>query len=564
MKNFNKIFDKNPSESKVGAYQKKSINMKKQIVIVTTLLCMLGFAATAQFSIGINGGYHGLKYDLIDGKSSIKPAVGLDFGFTKPFKNKHWALFVGMGANYYNTTAKLNSGTSVIANHVDDMGAGFEYRVVSKNYEEKQQMIGIGVPVFIQFSSGNHKKMNWYINAGPKFILPLEVNVKAKAEQLNLQGYYPDVNLLINTELPLHGFGTVYNWKSNSVKLLKPGVAVSGGTGLRFPLKNGSHLITGFTFDYGLTDLKKETAQPLVSYNAPLVSGTVANSVLATTNAGKIVPFSVALQIRYEFGPHKKKAKSVSNNVLDYAALDKIINPQLIDGDKDGVPDKSDDCPCEVGAACNKGCPDTDGDGILDKHDDCPDVKGLKKYNGCPVQDKDKDGINDDVDHCPDVPGLLKYNGCPIPDTDKDGLDDEKDKCPKTPGSVSNDGCPVIKKEVINKLNFAAQNILFETNTATLVTSSFKGLNDVVKILQDNPGIQLYIEGHTDNVGTPESNQTLSERRATAVEEYILSKGGDAGSIHTAGYGETLAVASNNTPEGRKQNRRVELKLKYD
>jgi OOP family OmpA-OmpF porin len=85
-----------------------------------------------------------------------------------------------------------------------------------------------------------------------------------------------------------------------------------------------------------------------------------------------------------------------------------------------------------------------------------------------------------------------------------------------------------------------------------------------VKIMQDNPGIQLYIEGHTDNVGTPESNQTLSERRAAAVEEYILSKGGDAGSIHTAGYGETQSVASNDTPNGRQQNRRVELKLKYE
>jgi OmpA-OmpF porin, OOP family len=283
--------------------------MKKQIALIGTLIVLLNYAAMAQFSIGINGGFQGLKYSLTDGKNAIKPGIGLDFGFTKPFKNKHWSIFTGLGANYYSTSASLNSGATVLANQVDDMGAGFEYRVISKNYFEKQQMIGIRVPLYIQFLAGKPSKTNWYINAGPKFILPMEVNVKATADQLNLQGYYPDVNLLINTELPLHGYGTVNNWNSSSAKLLKPGVAISGGTGLRFPLKNGSHLFTGFIVDYGLTDLKKETGQALVSYQAPLASGTKANSVLATANTKKVVPFSAALQVRYEFGPRKKIVK---------------------------------------------------------------------------------------------------------------------------------------------------------------------------------------------------------------------------------------------------------------
>jgi outer membrane protein OmpA-like peptidoglycan-associated protein len=540
--------------------------MKKQIFLISTAISLFAFASKAQVSIGVNGGYHSLKYSLMDGKSSLKPGFGLDIGFTKPFKNKHWAIVTGIGATYYNTSAALNSSATVTANQVDDMGAGFEYLVTSKNYQEKQQMIGIGVPVYIQLSPGKHQKANWYFNVGPKFILPMEVKVKASAEQLNLQGYYPDVNLLINTEMPVHGFGTVYNWNSNAVKLLKPGLAVSGGTGIRFNLKNGSHLITGFTADYGVTDIKKETAQPLVSYNAPIASGVAATSVLSTTNAGKIIPFSAALQIRYEFGPHKKKAKSksVGNSVLDYAALDKIINPPLIDGDKDGVPDKSDDCPCVAGPACNKGCPDTNGDGVLDKDDTCPEIKGLKKYEGCPVPDTDKDGINDELDKCPATPGIEKYNGCPVPDTDMDGLSDEEDKCPKTAGPTSNQGCPVIKKEVVKKINFAAENILFETNTATLKNSSFKGLDEVVKIMLDNPAMQLFIDGHTDNVGGIEFNQDLSNRRAASVKEYLVNKGSDETRMYAAGYGETQPVTTNSTPEGRQQNRRVELKLKYE
>lgn len=552
---------KYPSEYVMGACRINSMKMKKQIILTAMLFGLLAPAAKAQFSIAVNGGYHSLKYAVKDGKNAIAPGAGIDFGYTKPFRNKHWALYVGMGANYYNTSATLNSGTSVTANQVDDMGAGFEYRVVSKQYEETQHMIGVGIPLYIQLSPGKQQKMNWYINVGPKFIFPLQVNVKASAEQLNLQGYYPDVNLLVNNEIPQHGFGTVYNWSGKSVKLLNPGLAISAGTGLRFPLKNGSHLITGLLFDYGVTDMKKQNNQALVSYNAPIASGTAANSVMATSNAGKIIPFSVCLRIGYEFGPHKKKVKAP---LIDMDALGKIINPPLVDGDKDGVPDKLDDCPCVAGPVCYKGCPDTDGDGVLDKDDHCPDVKGLKKYNGCPVPDTDGDGVNDEDDKCPTIPGLAKLNGCPAKDEDNDGVPDDEDLCPKVSGSAKNHGCPEIAPELVKKVKYAADNILFQTGTATLMSSSFRGLNDVVEIMQENGGVQLKIDGHTDYTGSDSLNDALSQNRANAVKQYIVSKGIDESRMAATGYGKRKPVAPNNTPEGRRQNRRVELKLLYE
>ncbi|MCX8020558.1 MAG: OmpA family protein [Chitinophagaceae bacterium] len=237
--------------------------------------------------------------------------------------------------------------------------------------------------------------------------------------------------------------------------------------------------------------------------------------------------------------------------------------PKVSDKDNDGVPDNIDACPDVPGPAATQGCPDRDGDGILDKDDNCPDVKGVAKYKGCPVPDTDKDGINDEEDKCPTVPGIARYQGCPIPDTDGDGLNDEKDDCVDKPGPASNKGCPEIPKEILKRVEFAAKNILFATGTAKLLSKSFKGLNDVARIMNENPDMKLSIEGHTDNIGKDDYNQRLSENRAAAVRNYLISKGVSEDRITSQGFGETRPIATNNTPAGRQQNRRVELKLSY-
>lgn len=233
------------------------------------------------------------------------------------------------------------------------------------------------------------------------------------------------------------------------------------------------------------------------------------------------------------------------------------------DKDGDGIADKDDECPDAAGSASLKGCPDRDGDGIADKNDKCPDVKGLAKYFGCPIPDTDKDGVNDEEDKCPNVAGVARYQGCPIPDTDKDGINDEEDKCPNLAGVKENQGCPAISEEVKKKVNLAAKNILFITGSAKLQKSSNKGLDEVAKILADNPDMQINIDGHTDNVGKDDMNQTLSENRAATVKNYLTSKGISESRITSAGHGETMPVADNKTAAGRQKNRRVELLLSY-
>jgi OmpA-OmpF porin, OOP family len=230
------------------------------------------------------------------------------------------------------------------------------------------------------------------------------------------------------------------------------------------------------------------------------------------------------------------------------------------DTDGDGVIDADDKCPTVAGVASLQGCPDKDGDGIADSEDKCPDVAGIASLQGCP--DKDGDGIADGDDKCPTVAGLARLQGCPIPDTDKDGVNDENDKCPTEAGPASNYGCPEVKQEIVERINRAAKNIYYATGSEKILAKSFKSLNEVVSILQENNSLNLTIDGHTDNTGNEDKNQSLSERRAASVKAYLVSKGIAEGRLTSNGYGSSKPAAVNTTAAGRAQNRRVEMVAK--
>ncbi len=235
------------------------------------------------------------------------------------------------------------------------------------------------------------------------------------------------------------------------------------------------------------------------------------------------------------------------------------------DTDSDGIPDYQDSCASQAGPVENKGCPypDADGDGVLDKDDRCPAVAGPADNAGCPYPDTDGDGIVDKDDKCPAIAGLQRYQGCPIPDTDDDGVHDEDDKCPQEKGVPENNGCPpVIQQEMIEKVEFAAKQIQFKVNSATLIGSSFKVLDEVAALLAENPLINLSIEGHTSQEGRYETNMKLSQTRADAVMSYLVKKGVAPDRLEARGYGPDRPLNSGRTAAEKAKNRRVELKLR--
>ncbi|MCB0733540.1 MAG: OmpA family protein [Flavobacteriales bacterium] len=118
-----------------------------------------------------------------------------------------------------------------------------------------------------------------------------------------------------------------------------------------------------------------------------------------------------------------------------------------------------------------------------------------------------------------------------------------------------------VPAEIVEKVNLAAKNIHFETASATIKEESKADLDTIVLILLDNPTLQASVEGHTDDVGDDAANMNLSQSRADAVRNYLISKGVDGSRITAKGYGETDPIATNSTEEGRALNRRVEVAL---
>ena len=234
------------------------------------------------------------------------------------------------------------------------------------------------------------------------------------------------------------------------------------------------------------------------------------------------------------------------------------------DQDDDGIADKDDNCPTVAGTVENRGCPfiDSDGDGIKDEMDNCPGIKGPIDNNGCPWQDTDNDSIPDKDDDCPSIPGPAIFRGCP--DTDGDGISDKYDLCPTLPGIAQNNGCPEIKKEEQEVLNRAFSNLEFETGKSVIRKSSLSSLNELVAVMQKRPEFKLLLAGHTDNVGKPESNLALSKNRTLAVKNYLVKQGIEPNRIKTEWYGQTKPIADNATPEGRQQNRRVEMSIIFE
>lgn len=248
------------------------------------------------------------------------------------------------------------------------------------------------------------------------------------------------------------------------------------------------------------------------------------------------------------------------------------------DNDTDGIPDIKDKCPDEAedkdGFQDDDGCPDPDNDtdGITDLKDQCPNVAedfdGFEDRDGCPDPDNDKDGLADSLDKCPneveDFDSFDDNDGCPELDNDKDGIPDLKDKCPGEPETFNNyedkDGCPdTLKKEPDMPKQQILQGILFKSGSPEMTFESYQYVEPVIKQLKMYPEVEIEVRGHTDSNGNFTKNMQLSQMRAEAVRQYMISKGIESGRIRAAGFGSSSPVADNRTAAGRAQNRRIEV-----
>ena len=264
------------------------------------------------------------------------------------------------------------------------------------------------------------------------------------------------------------------------------------------------------------------------------------------------------------------------------------------DADQDGVPDRDDDClatPFDV-AVDAAGCGvDSDGDSVFDEADRCPSTPSgvAVDRTGCRI-DSDGDGVFDEEDQCERTPAgaTVDASGCRV-DSDGDGVYDEDDRCAATPAGsevdergcrrdgdgdgvydaddacpasprgsdVDERGCPVLFEA--DETSLVLEGVNFETSSANLTTEATTVLDRVAEALNANADVRVRVVGHTDASGSRSFNVDLSQARAEAVAAYLTSRGVAADRMEATGLGPDRPIADNDTAEGRRMNRRVEL-----
>jgi outer membrane protein OmpA-like peptidoglycan-associated protein len=203
-----------------------------------------------------------------------------------------------------------------------------------------------------------------------------------------------------------------------------------------------------------------------------------------------------------------------------------------------------------------------------------------------PPPDADRDGVPDESDICLNLAGEPSsdplMHGCPEAplDSDGDAIPDLFDACPRQPGEPTGlrptHGCPKVVAPVLpppppappaaatvaeSEITLSEQ-VQFETGTAVLRAESDAILGAVARALLEHPEIEsVEIHGHTDDTGTPELNQQLSQERARAVQAFLVSRGVSPGRLRALGFGQSRPIAENTSEAGRAKNRRVEFRI---
>ena len=544
--------------------QKETVEIDTAVMMKNLRIDTTKFYHPHELALHITPAYSALLYKGNAAKSHGGFNVGIGLDYTYWF---HRNVGVSIGAQWMRYTGVYDfNGYTEVSNHIDHSDPIFEpdgdpYTLTGiYNMKEKQYAHYIETPIKLTFAAPMTEKSDFRAAIGfnPGFRVADRQTTKGPYMR---RVDYTEGHYTID-EVESLRLGTFSGFSEPTSKpLFSYSLGIIADIGWAIKLTPQWKLHAGLSGGYGFNDVRTKAIRENPKVFQQLEGGY--SGVVTTDHIGAVHTFFAGIKIgvSYAFGTccaEKKYRKAQADFEL-----------YMRDSEGDGVPDRIDECPdTPQGVVVDSvGCPvDSDGDGVPDYIDECPDTpKGVVVDSvGCPIDD-DGDGVPNYIDECPDTPQgvVVDSVGCPV-DTDGDGIPDYLDKCPNVPGPESNYGCPELKKEVRSLFKKAMQGIQFETDKDVIKKSSYPTLDKIVEVMKTNPTYMLSIGGHTDDVGSEEYNQVLSEKRAGSVRRYLIEHGVEESRIASKGYGKTMPIADNTTVEGRALNRRVEFEVIFE
>lgn len=457
-----------------------------------------------------------LKSDTYSNEEKSRPGFDGGLHLVYYFKNSgKLKLGVSIGAEYsvYNAKRNINYNDSA---WTTDAGGDQVHVYEQGTISEKQKVTCVTIPLQLHFDYAITDQIGAYFNAGYYFSLMSSGKYTSDAV-LSRQGYYPRYNVLIY-DVDVEGSDYFYPTDkplsdTRSLKLNNSNGIVAS-MGIKYRLSPKFSLFAGLKTSIGLNNISGYSSDNAVTIAN---NSTEINTLMSRGDKIKANAFGLEIGLTVNIG-HCNRHKVTSENTGSEEIP--VTENQLI---------KEDTVARLIVAESKR-------DTIIST----PVIEGKDDITKVPepielaFTNENKEIVNPPVNYNPRRVYTLEETN-----------------------RLMQQGISIKKKYTV------LQRIEFEFNTEKLTKESEKYLDQLVEFMRLQPDCYAKIIGHTDNEGTKEYNQALSEKRAASVMAYLISKGVDKYRLSSAGYGVDKPIDDNNTPEGREKNRRVEFEISW-
>ena len=451
------------------------------------------------------GGLSSLSYSPEFGDRSSKLGGAFGLGYTY-FFHRDFGVLAGVELAFYGSSFKLNDlpSSSYRTVDIDDENTqNIDYKTQVKNYEERQSMMNINIPLMLQYRTDVFDGHKFYAGLGFKFGFPVSGKYEIlKGSTLSASGDYYDSHKQELFEGRDLGYGD-FNIRQKGdigVRFSFMGAAEAGMKwNLNHPVLS---LYTGLYFEYGFNDIVKTHSKQFYDNEKPTRGAHQVNTVLTSEHDGKsftsrVSPMAFGLKVR------------LGVDICSLLVKEKPVKVEPVQEAPAPAPEIKEEIPAPPPAPVVE-----------------PESRRARAR------------------------AILAARG------------DEEDEKPLVLPAPAPE--PEVKASVKKIFERALQGIQFETGKDVIRPISFPILNEIVEAMNENPSYNLKISGHTDSDGKPESNWVLSENRANSVKFYLVGKGISESRLTTEGFGDTMPVVPNTTAANKAKNRRVEFVVKFE
>lgn len=271
----------------------------KYILGITVFL--ISHAITAQFYVGVQSGIGNIQSNVAGTQTGNRLGAAVKAGYIYSL-NSHFGFGSGLEfSQYKQAVSLLQSFATLNSFQIDPSTSAFVYSVTTNNYQEKQTLHAIQIPLFLQYKTNINKGIDFNFRAGAKYFLPVNYKFKATADYANGAAYYPDVNLTID-DLPEYGFGGQGNYSAVGAYNTKGILMSSFELGFTFDMGMKNALYAAMFLENGYSSiLNQNKEESYIGYNPISVSERKANGLYSTNKNATIQPVAFGLTVGWNF-----------------------------------------------------------------------------------------------------------------------------------------------------------------------------------------------------------------------------------------------------------------------